>query len=48
MDILKKIHREIIAMSQEDSFLVGDRTKDYFDYPIHYHPELELNFVLNG
>ncbi len=48
MDILKKIHREIIAMSPEDSFLVGDRTKEYFDYPIHYHPEMELNFVLNG
>lgn len=48
MDILKKIHREIIAMSQEDSFLVEDRTKDYFDYPIHYHPEIELNFILNG
>ncbi|EAR01805.1 putative AraC-family regulatory protein [Maribacter sp. HTCC2170] len=35
-------------MSSEDSFLVEDRTKEYFDYPIHYHPEFELNFVLNG
>ncbi|MCP4978773.1 MAG: helix-turn-helix transcriptional regulator [Maribacter sp.] len=35
-------------MSPEDSFLVEDRTKEYFDYPIHYHPEMELNFVLNG
>ncbi|WP_237701143.1 AraC family transcriptional regulator [Maribacter sp. HTCC2170] len=48
MDILKKIHREIVTMSSEDSFLVEDRTKEYFDYPIHYHPEFELNFVLNG
>lgn len=48
MEILKKIHREIIALSPEDSFIVEDRTKEYFDYPIHYHPEMELNFVLNG
>ncbi len=48
MDILKKIHREIVTLSPEDSFLVEDRTKEYFDYPIHYHPEMELNFVLNG
>ena len=48
MDILKKLHREIVALSPEDSFLVEDRTKEYFDYPIHYHPEMELNFVING
>ena len=48
MDILKKIHREIVTLSPEDSFLVVDRTKEYFDYPIHFHPELELNFVVNG
>ncbi|MBD1262262.1 helix-turn-helix transcriptional regulator [Maribacter polysiphoniae] len=48
MDILKKIHREIVTLSSEDSFLVEDRTKEFFDYPMHYHPEMELNFVLNG
>ncbi|MBT8298573.1 MAG: AraC family transcriptional regulator, partial [Maribacter sp.] len=48
MDILNKIHREIVPLSPEDSFLVEDRTKEYFDYPMHFHPELELNFVLNG
>lgn len=48
MGILNKLHREIVALSPEDSFLVEDRTKEYFDYPIHYHPEMELNFVLNG
>ncbi len=48
MNILKKIHREIVTMSPEDSFQVEDRTKEFFDYPIHYHPEMELNFVLNG
>ncbi len=44
----QKPHREIIQMSPNDSFLVFDRTKDYFDYPIHYHPEYELNFISNA
>ncbi|MGB5358213.1 MAG: AraC family transcriptional regulator, partial [Eudoraea sp.] len=45
MDILKKIHREITPLTKEDSFLVFDRLKDLFDYPIHFHPEFELNFI---
>lgn len=44
----KNIHREVIQLSQEDSFLVFDRVKDDFDFPIHFHPEYELNFVANG
>ena len=35
-------------MSPQDSFLVMDRNRDTFDYPIHFHPELELNFILDG
>lgn len=42
------IHREITPLSPEDSFLVFDRIKDDFDFPIHFHPEFELNFILNG
>ena len=48
MSILNKIHREITPLSPEDSFLVFDRTKDEFDFPVHFHPEYELNFVSNG
>ncbi|GLB51296.1 AraC family transcriptional regulator [Neptunitalea chrysea] len=48
MDILKKVHREITPLSVEDSFLVFDRKKKEFDFPIHFHPEYELNFVKNG
>lgn len=48
MDILKKVHREITPLSPEDSFLVFDRVKEEFDFPIHFHPEYELNFVGNG
>ena len=46
--MLKKYQREITALSPQDSFLVIDRYRDTFDYPVHFHPELELNFILNG
>lgn len=46
--MLTKYQREITALSPQDSFLVIDRFRDTFDYPIHFHPELELNFILNG
>lgn len=48
MNILKKIHREITPLSPQDSFLVFDRKKSTFDYPIHFHPEFELNFISGG
>ncbi|WP_029036254.1 AraC family transcriptional regulator [Salinimicrobium xinjiangense] len=43
-----QVHREITPLSPEDSFLVFDRVKDDFDFPMHFHPEFELNFILNG
>ncbi len=48
MNFLKNIHREITPLSPEDSFLVFDRLKSEFDFPIHFHPEYELNFIGNG
>jgi AraC-like DNA-binding protein len=48
MELLKKIHRELTPISKEDSFLVFDRVKDYFDYPVHFHPEYEINFIEGG
>ena len=42
------VHREITQLSQEDSFLVYERVKDDFDFPIHFHPEYELNFIYKG
>lgn len=41
-------HREIIQMGSHDSFLVFDRTKEKFEFPLHYHPEFELNYISNG
>ena len=46
--MIAEVHREITPLSPEDSFLVFDRIKDDFDFPIHFHPEYELNFILNG
>lgn len=42
------VHREITQLSPEDSFLVYERIKDDFDFPIHFHPEYELNFIYKG
>jgi AraC-like DNA-binding protein len=44
----RNTHREITPLAPEDSFLVFERIKDQFDFPIHFHPEFELNFVYNG
>lgn len=44
----KKIHREITQLSHGDSFLVYSRIKDDFNYPLHFHPEYELNFIHKG
>ncbi|MDI1255603.1 MAG: AraC family transcriptional regulator [Flavobacterium sp.] len=44
----KNFYREIAPLSSGDSFLVFDRIKDNFDFPVHYHPEFEINFILNG
>jgi hypothetical protein len=48
MSAFKKFQREIVPLASQDSFLVFDRVKDEFDFPIHYHPEFEINFILNG
>ena len=44
----KNVHREITQLAPDDSFLVFDREKDDFEFPIHFHPEYELNFIYNG
>jgi AraC-like DNA-binding protein len=45
---MQTFHREITPLSKDDSFLVFDRVKDTFDFPIHFHPEFEINFIFNG
>ncbi|UZT96562.1 AraC family transcriptional regulator [Chryseobacterium fluminis] len=48
MNKLENILREITPLSPEDSFLVFDRIKASFDFPYHYHPEIEINFISRG
>lgn len=48
--MLKKenLLREVLTIGPDDTFLVFERIKDDFDYPVHYHPEYEINFIYNG
>ena len=45
---MANIHREITPLTEGDCFLVFDRSKKKFDFPIHFHPEYELNFIYNA
>lgn len=45
---LDNIFREITPLSPEDSFLVLDRVKEPYNFPYHYHPEIEINFIDKG
>ena len=40
-----RVLREITPLSEHDFMYVADRHKKDFDYPIHIHDVLELNFV---
>lgn len=42
------IHREITLLSDDDCFLVYDRYKTRFTFPVHFHPEYELNYISNA
>lgn len=39
------IHREITPLTDNDCFLVFDRQRSLFTFPIHFHPEYEINFI---
>jgi AraC-like DNA-binding protein len=42
------IMREIIPLTRNDCFTIFYRTKDRFDFPLHFHEELELNLILRA
>lgn len=44
----KRILREIVPISEDDFFIVLNHSNAKFDFPVHYHPELELNLVVNS
>ncbi len=41
-------HREITPLKESDCFLVFDRLKSDFNFPIHFHTEYELNLIINA
>jgi AraC-like DNA-binding protein len=44
----KDVFREVTPLSTQDCFLIVDRTKYNFSYPVHVHNEIELNFIENA
>jgi AraC-like DNA-binding protein len=40
-----EIYQEKSPLSEKDCFVVFDRRKSSFTFPVHVHPEYELNFV---
>ncbi len=44
----KNIIKEITPLTSSDCFTMFTRVKSDFDFPLHYHEELELNFIMNA
>lgn len=42
------MEREITPVQPDDFFIIMNHYDAKFDYPIHYHPEYELNLVMNS
>ena len=42
------ILKEITPLTSSDCFTIFTRTKSKFDFPLHSHEELELNFIMNA
>jgi AraC-like DNA-binding protein len=42
------VNREITPLTQGDCLMVFDRTKHNFDFSVHFHPEYELNLIVNA
>lgn len=48
MNKKRSILRELVPISDDDFFIVLNHTNAKFDFPLHFHPEIELNLVLNS
>lgn len=42
---LSEVYQEQTPLSDEDCFVVFERRKTNFSFPVHIHPEYEINFV---
>ena len=45
---MNRIIREVTPISNDDFFVILNHINAKFDFPIHYHPEYELNLVINS
>ncbi len=43
-----KVLRELVPISDDDFFIVLNHQNAKFDFPLHYHPEIEINLVMNS
>ena len=46
--MFENILREIIPLTNSDCFTIFTRQKKEFDFPLHNHEEIELNFISNA
>ncbi len=44
----QELLKEITPLTQNDCYTLFSRVKQCFDFPLHYHDELELNFIKNA
>lgn len=44
---MKEIQKELVPIIDEDLFIVLNHPNADFDYAVHYHPEYEINLVIN-
>ena len=44
---MAEIQQEICPLAGDDLFIILDHTNARFEYPIHCHPEYEINLVIN-
>lgn len=44
---IKEIQQEITPITKEDLFIIMNYPNAKFDYPMHSHPEYEINLVMN-
>lgn len=45
---MKKVFREITPVTSKDVFRIFEYPEAEFAYPLHHHPEYEINLVLNS
>ncbi|MBQ8573516.1 MAG: helix-turn-helix domain-containing protein [Bacteroidales bacterium] len=44
---MNEIQQEIVPITPDDLFVIKNHPNAKFDYPIHCHPEYEINLVMN-